>query len=204
MLKIFYGNDRKSARAAIERLLGRDYEVIEAENLERGDMDTIFRGVSIFGDSRKILVKSLSENKACWSYIAQYADTPHEVIVWNTGLDKRSVVYKELAKTKTEFKEFKIVEDDKDKWIVFNTFDAALAGKTAEALRLCEKMQKEETEPYVVIGSLAAACYKKMTMNAKARAALKILAKVDLDIKTSVTEDAWLPIKVGLVKISKL
>ena len=64
MIKIFYGNDRVKAREMIDKLLGKDYEVIEAENLTRGDMDSVFYGTSLFGETRKILVKSLSENIA--------------------------------------------------------------------------------------------------------------------------------------------
>ena len=46
MIKIFYGNDRVKAREMIDKLLGKDYEVIEAENLTRGDMDSVFYGTS--------------------------------------------------------------------------------------------------------------------------------------------------------------
>ena len=72
MIKIFYGNDRVKARAMIDRLLGKNYEVIEAENLTRGDMDSVFLGTSLFGETRNILLKSLSENKECWEVLPKY------------------------------------------------------------------------------------------------------------------------------------
>ena len=42
MIRLFYGGDRVAARKMIDRLLGDDYEVIEAESIERADMDSIF------------------------------------------------------------------------------------------------------------------------------------------------------------------
>ena len=39
MIRLFYGGDRVAARKMIDRLLGDDYEVIEAESIERADMD---------------------------------------------------------------------------------------------------------------------------------------------------------------------
>ena len=67
MIKIFYGNDRAKVQEAVKRLFGDSYETIEAENITRADMDTVFRGTSLFGDVRKILVKSLDENKECFN-----------------------------------------------------------------------------------------------------------------------------------------
>ena len=63
MIKIFYGNDRQKAQLAIAKLLGDDYEVIEAENITRGDMESIFKGTSLFGETRRILLTGLNENK---------------------------------------------------------------------------------------------------------------------------------------------
>ena len=94
MIRLFYGGDRVAARKMIDRLLGDDYEVIEAESIERADMDSIFFGTSIFGDTRKILIKDLSENKSCWEVVLDYIKTPHNIIIWNTTLDARTTVYK--------------------------------------------------------------------------------------------------------------
>ena len=62
MIKIFYGDDRVKAQAAIKKLLGDDYEVIEGENLLPSDMASVFYGGSLFSDERKILIKDLSTN----------------------------------------------------------------------------------------------------------------------------------------------
>ena len=142
MIKIFYGNDRVKARAMIDRLLGKNYEVIEAENLTRGDMDSVFLGTSLFGETRNILLKSLSENKECWEVLPKYLKTTHNVIVWENTVDKRSVTYKALAgESDVEFKEFKQVEEIDPK-LVFEIFDAAYGGNGKRALQLCDKAGK--------------------------------------------------------------
>ena len=59
MIKIFYGNDRQKAQEAVNKILGKEYELIEADSITRADMDSIFRGTSLFGENRKILLKDL-------------------------------------------------------------------------------------------------------------------------------------------------
>lgn len=48
MIQLGYGDDRVKAQQAIIKALGAGYETIEADGLTRGDMDSIFHGVSIF------------------------------------------------------------------------------------------------------------------------------------------------------------
>ena len=38
-MKIFYGSDRAKIELAVRKVLGDNYETIEAENLTRADMD---------------------------------------------------------------------------------------------------------------------------------------------------------------------
>ena len=45
---------------------GEDFEIFEGENLTAGDLDSLFLGLSIFGENRRILVKNLSFNKELW------------------------------------------------------------------------------------------------------------------------------------------
>ena len=99
MIKVFYGEDRIAARKTIDKLLGGDYEVIEAENLQPSDMASVFLGVSLFCEKRALLVKDLSANKDCWDLLPSFMDEcPHDVILWETKLDKRSTTYKTLSK----------------------------------------------------------------------------------------------------------
>ncbi len=202
MLKVFYGGDRLAARKAIDMLFWSDYEGVEAENLERVDMDTIFYGTSIFGDKRKILVKDLSENKSCWEAIPKYIDTPHDVIIWNAVTDARTTTYKELKAAKVEMRAFQIVENKEEQFIAFNAMADALRGDTKAALLKCEKMELK-SEPYLVIGAFTSEACKHLATSRKAREAIKILAKADMDMK-STGLDGWNVVKSAVVKISKL
>ena len=203
MIRIFYGDDRVKAREAIDRQLGKEYEVIEAENLTKEDLPSVFLGTSLFGETRSILIKNLSDNKDCWAVVPNYiADCTHSIIIWENKLDKRSVTYKELAKNKNiEFKEFKLAETF-DKNAVFGVFDAAFRGDSKEALKLCETIELTN-DPYMFMGLMTTQAIKKMQYNnSKAPRVLKILAKADMDMKTTGL-DPWVIIKTALLKISK-
>ena len=201
MMRVFYGDDRVRAQAAINKLLGKDYEVIEAENLQPNDMASVFLGTTLFGETRKILVKGLNENKDCWEMLGKFVDTPHEVVVWPSALDKRSVVYKELAK-KVEFKEFKLPEKV-DHFYAFKIIDEAFAGHGAKAVKMCEPIETTD-DPYQMMGAMVSATLKKLEMRSgKAPRALKILAKTDLAMK-SATVDGWQIVKVALLEIGAL
>lgn len=203
MIKIFYGNDRVKARAMIDRLLGKDYEVIEAENLTRGDMDSVFLGTSLFGETRNILLKSLSENKECWEVLPKYLKTTHNVIVWENTVDKRSVTYKALAgESDVEFKEFKQVEEIDPK-LVFDIFDAAYGGNGKRALQLCDKMESTN-DPFRLMGLMTTQAFKKLEMRqTKASKVMKILAETDMAMKSTAVEP-WNLVKAALLRIANI
>lgn len=202
-MKIFYGNDRIATERSIKQVLGDDYEIIEAETLARADMDTVFRGTSLFGDVRKILIKNLDENKECFNVFEQYIDTPHNVVVWLTSLDRRSVTYKALAKNKSvEIKEFKLPEV-REKFYTFKIFDEAVMGHGEKALKMCEEVETTD-DPYMTLGAFASSAYKKLELRQKkATEMIKILAKADLDMKRTGI-DGWKLIKKALLEIAAL
>lgn len=203
MIKVFYGEDRVKARKMIDRLLGGDYEVIEAENLTTSDMASVFLGTSLFGDRRKILLKDLSLNKECWEMTPNFvADCPHDIILWETKLDKRSATYKALSKDKNiEFKEFALAEDPNTK-LVFDILDAAMRGDNG-TIKMCEKIE-QTNDPYMFMGLMVSQAIKKLQFNnAKAAKALKVLAQTDIDMKSTGIEP-WKLIKMALLKISSL
>ena len=203
MIKIFYGNDRVKARAMIDRLLDKNYEVIEAENLTRGDMDSVFLGTSLFGETRNILLKSLSENKECWEVLPKYLKTTHNVIVWENTVDKRSVTYKALAgESDVEFKEFKQVEEIDPK-LVFEIFDAAYGGNGKRALQLCDKMEATN-DPFRLMGLMTTQAFKKLEMRqTKAPKVVKILAETDMAMKSTAVEP-WNLVKAALLRIANI
>lgn len=206
MIRIFYGNDRIKAREMAERLLGADYEVIEAENLTRNDMESIFKGVSLFGADRKILIKGLSENKECWEALGNYIETTHLVVLLENSFDKRTTNNKALAASKlVELKEFKLPEQ-LDRFASFAPFDAAFKnGDAKRALAECDKLQKAGTEAFPLIATMSTQVLKLLNngKNVKAVAATKILAQVDMDTK-STGMDAWDLVRIALIKIAAL
>ena len=203
MIKVFYGEDRVKARKMVDKLFDGEYEVIEAENLTTNDMASVFLGVSLFGESRKILVKDLSANKECWDMVPNFvADCAHDVILLESKLDKRSATYKGLSKDKkVEFKEFALAEDPNSK-IVFDIFDTAMRGDK-NVIKMCEKIE-QTNDPYMFMGLMVSQAIKKLQYNnSKAVKALKILAQADVDMKSTGIEP-WKLIKMALLKISCL
>ncbi len=201
MIRIFYGDDRKAAQKMVVRELGDGYEVVEAENLTANDMPSVLLGASLFAETRSILIKDLSENKECWETLPKYvADCPHKVVIWETKLDKRSVVYKELSECENvEFKEFKQAEDP-DAKKVFDIFEAAMRGDGKTAVKLCEKIETTN-DPYLFMGLMVSQAVKKLQFNnSRAPKALKILAAADLDMKSTSLEP-WAIVKMALLKI---
>lgn len=203
MIKVFYGEDRVKARKMVDKLFDGEYEVIEAENLTTNDMASVFLGVSLFGESRKILVKDLSVNKECWDMVPNFvADCAHDVILLESKLDKRSATYKALSKDKNiEFKEFALAEDPNTK-LVFDILDAAMRGDK-NAIKMCEKIE-QTNDPYMFMGLMVSQAIKKLQFNnAKAARTLKVLAQTDIDMKSTGIEP-WKLIKMALLKISSL
>ena len=201
MIKIFYGNDRQKAQLAIAKLLGDDYEVIEAENITRGDMESIFKGTSLFGETRRILLKGLNENKECWEVLPEYLETTHEMVIWLSTLDKRSTVYKAIAKRKeVEVKEF-AQEGKVDRFLAFKIADEAFAGHGARAVKMCEELE-QTSDAYLTMGAFVSQAGKKLEIGKpKAINAIRILAKADLDMKSTAV-DGWKILKIALLKIA--
>lgn len=203
MIRIFYGDDRILARKMIDKQLGADYEVMEAETLQASDVASVFLGTSLFGETRNILLKDLSANKECWAMLPKVADDcTHNIVLWESKLDKRSAAYKSLSKNKNiEFKEFKLAEDPNKK-LVFDVFEAAFSGDSKKALMLCGKIESDN-DPYMLLGLMVTQAVKKLQFNnSRAPKVLKILAQADIDMKSTGIE-SWKIIKMALLKIGE-
>ena len=194
MIKIFTGDDRIRAKKEIKKLLGEDYEVIDAADLIPRDLPKIFRGTTIFDAHRRILLRDFTANSSIYSELTKYLDTPHDVILLETKLDKRLNAYKEI-KDKLEIKEFKLPPKT-DFREVYNIYNLAKRnGKRAvEELR---KIEPDE-DPIRFTGLLVSQALKEF--NPKI---LKELSKLDLELKSSKI-DPWLLVESFLLKISKL
>ena len=84
-------------------------ETIDASNIEKDQLLSIFMGQSLFSEQRLIVLSGLSEQSEYWSALPEWAgklsDTTHIVLV-EGKLDKRTTTYKWLQKnvTTTEYK----------------------------------------------------------------------------------------------------
>lgn len=201
MIKIFYGEDRISAKKAIEKVLGKNYEVIEGSELELSDLPNIFLGTSLLDSDRKILIRDLSVNKPVFEKVSDYLHSSYDIIIFETKLDKRSVAYKTL-KDKVEIKEFAAKKDPSFS-LVFNIYNTAKKdGK--KAVKDLEKIKNQE-DPIMFFGLLASQAIKdyQKTQGTKEKKALKELSKLDLDLKSSKLS-SWLLIESFLLRFSSL
>lgn len=204
-IKIFYGSDRLAARKAAERILGADFEVIEAEDLTAADLESIFRGMTIFdmGAERKILLKDLSQNAECFEKLPEYADTTALVAILEGKLSKVLASVKAVFACKEiEAKEFTLKEElARDKFENLAPFNSAYAGRGGEALRKL-KLIKDRSAAPVIIGTMGSQAMKYID-KPKGQQALKIIAKADLMTKSSKV-DMWVPVEWALLQIAQL
>lgn len=203
MLAIYYGEDRAAALEAAKKALGAKYEVIEGENLTAADLPNIFRGASLFEAERRILLKDLlaSPDKAILEKIPDYADTPHQIIMLEDKLDKRTSAYKTLAKTAT-IKEFK-PKVKVNTGLAFDIYDTALRNGP-RAVQMCAELAKTSAAQEVIgAWTWKAAQNYQNHPGARERRALKALAEVDLQMK-SAGQDEWLLLEAFLLGLSRM
>lgn len=199
MIRIFYGEDRVKAKDAAQRILGDGYEVLEGNEIKIADLPSIFFGTSLLAEKRAILVKDLGENKSVFEKLPEYLATPHEVILLESKLDKRTATYKEV-KDKIEIKEF-ILPKNMDFKIVFDIFGTAKRdGKKAiEMLRKIEDTQ----DPFMFFGLLASQAVKDFgfRQGRKEKRVLIELSKLDILMKTTSIQP-FLLIESFLLQVS--
>lgn len=201
MIRVFYGDDRVKALAEVERILGKDHETIEGAELETRDLPSVFLGVSLFAEKRKILIRDMATNKAVYDELPKYLNTPHEVILLESKVDKRAVTYKDL-KDKIEFKEYKLPEK-----VNFNAvFDIYRIAKRDGAKAVAElKKIEPEQDPMMFFGLLVSQALKDYAARpgVKEKRILKELSLVDMQMKSSAVEP-WLLIEGLLVRMRTL
>lgn len=199
MIKIFYGDDRVRAKNQITEILGQDYEVIDGADITIDDLPSIFLGASLFASHRKILIRDFTASKLVYDELEKYLTTPHDIILLETKLDKRSATYKSL-KDKLEFREFKLPENT-DFRIIFDIYRTAKTdGK--KAIKMLEKIKPSE-DPIKFTGLLVSQALKDYTnhQGIKEKRALKELAKTDLQMKTTKV-DPWLLVESFLLRLA--
>ena len=202
MIKIFYGDDRTRATKDIKKILGENYEVIDGETLTPNDLPSLLLGASLFSASRNILIRDLSQNPPCFEKLKDYQTTPHNVIIFESKLDKRLKSAKELERCGLEFREYKKLQPVNSREI-FSVFDLAARGNGPRAVTLLKKFEKTE-EPIQFSALLATQAIKNYATkkDATSRRILKRIAKLDLDLKSSPL-DPWLLIEATLISLSR-
>ena len=199
MIRIFCGDDRVRAMNEVQKILGENYETIDSADLTIKDLTLIFLNKTLFADKRKILLKDFTLNSEIYPKLPNFLNTPHEVILFETKLDKRTATYKEI-KDKVEIREFKLPESV-DFRMVFDIYRVAKRdGK--RAIEMLEKIKINE-EPIRFTGLLVSQALKDFSNHpgAKEKQVLKDLAKVDIEMKSSKI-DPWLLVESFLIKLS--
>lgn len=201
MIKVFYGDDRVHANQEIKKLLGKDYEVIDGPEINNDDLPSIFYGTSLFSTERRILIRDFTANKPAYEQLPNYLNTPHSVILLETHLDKRSVIFKNL-KDQIEFREFKLPEDP-NFTLVFDIYRTAKRdGK--KAITMLEKIKSNE-DPIKFTGLLVSQAIKDFSAHQgiKEKKVLKALSKLDIQMK-STKIDPWLLVESFLLSLQTI
>ena len=201
MIRIFTGDDRIRANQAIQQTLGSDYEIIEGTDLTPSDLPSITKGTSLFTDKRQILIRDLSNNKATFEKLPDYLDTPHNIIILESKLDKRTTTYKAL-KDQVEIREF-VLPPDPNLKLVFNIYTTA-KHDGSKAINMLDKIQQHE-DPVKFCGLLVSQALKdyRARQGTKEKKALKELSMLDLNLKTT-SYQPWLLIRSFLLRLSSL
>lgn len=201
-MKLFYGNDRLATEKAIKALFGDEFETVNGD--EDFDAESLFLGMSLFQEERKILLKNLNQNKLVWQKLPDYMATPHQIIIWNEKIDARDKVIKSLKALGVEMREFKRAEKI-DQGAVFKVFDAVWARKAQVALKLCKELEKTN-DPFAFVGLLTTQIARKLLIKSsekRAAAMLKTLAQIDVKMKQSGVEP-WALVKIAVAKLASL
>lgn len=201
MIRIFTGENRIRANQAVSQILGENYEIIEGTDLTPNDLPSIFQGASLFSVKRNILIRDLSDNKPTFEKIPEYLDTPHDVIILELKLDKRSATYK-ILKDQIEIRDFPMPKDPNIN-LVFDIYRTAkVNGK--KAVKDLDKIKHHE-DPIRFCGLMISQALKdyRAHQGTKEKRALKELSKLDLDLKTTSLEP-WLLIQSFLLRVSSL
>lgn len=201
MISVIYGDDRVRAKKEIEKILGKKYEIIEGAELGPADMPNIFRGNTLFGGKRKILIKDFFANKAVSMQIAEYLDTEHVVVMQEMKLDKRASAYKAI-KDKIVVREYALPKNP-NMGVVFDIYKTAKRDG-AKAVKMLESV-KEDEDPIMFCGLMVSQALKdyRAHQGVKEKRALRELSKLDLDLK-STSLQPWMLVQSFLLRLSSL
>jgi len=200
MIKVFYGEDRVKANQEITKFLGEDYEVIEGGELVSNDLPSIFMGASLFESKRKILIRDIFTNKEVADRLSEYVGSPHDVVLFEMKIDKRSNAYKKM-KDAVEFREFAMPRDA-NAGMVFDVYKIAKRDG-ARAVAMLRKIESSQ-DPIMFAGLVATQAMRDYNarQGVKEKQVLKGLAKLDMELKSSKIAP-WTLVEAFLLTIGK-
>lgn len=201
MIRIFTGENRTKAGQEIKKILGQDYEVVEGIDLTPSDLPSVFLGTSLFTETRNILIRDLSTNKPVFEKLPDYLNTPHNIIIQELKLDKRSTTYKAL-KSQIEITDFPLPRSP-DQGLVFDIYKTAKRD-SKKAISMLERI-KQTQDPIMFYGLIASQALKEFNLRQgiQEKRIIKELATVDLQMKSS-SVDPWLLIESFLLRLPSI
>lgn len=198
MIKIFTGENRLAANKAINNFLGSKYEIIEGVNLTPELLPSLLLGSSLFATQRQILIRDLSENEPVFAELPKYLQTPHNVAIFESKLDKRLAAYKDI-KDQVQILDFPVAAPKYNP-----AFDIYKIAKTdgKKAVELLRQIEHQE-DPIMFTGLLVSQAIKDFANNQgnREKQTLKALSALDLQLKTSPI-DPWLLVESFLLAIT--
>ncbi len=199
MIRIFYGDDRKAAEIAIKKVLGANFETLEGTNLDLAELPSLFLGGTLFASERALLIKDLGDNRAVMDAVAGFLDTPHNVVIWESKLDKRTAFYKEI-KDKVEIREFALPQVNGFS-VAKNIYNMAKRDG-AKAVKMTEEIMND-TDPYMFFGAIASLAISDFSLRqgTKEKRVLTELSKLDIEMKSSSIQP-WLLLQSFLLQLS--
>lgn len=199
MIRIFTGDDRVKVGVEIRKILGEKYEVIDTAELTKKDLPSIFLGTTLFDTKRRIVLRDFSSNAEVYAEITKYLNSPHEIVLFEMKLDKRTVTYKEI-KDKVEIREFKLPAQDFRR--VFDIYKVAKKdGK--KAVEMLREIETDE-DPIRFTGLLVSQALKDFQARPleREKEMLKRLAQLDMQMKSSKIE-SWTLVEGFLIGVKR-
>jgi DNA polymerase III delta subunit len=203
MMYVFYGDDRVRATKEVEKVLGKEYEIFDGEELEEADLVDLFLGRSLLAEKRKILIRDLSLKKEMWEKLPEFIEgTENEIVLLEPSFNKSLKTSKAIVKAGAKVQEFKL-KPKTDPRAVFEIFRIAQrdGARAVEELRKIEDTQ----EPFMFFGLIATQAVKELGYRAgkHEKAVVKELGKIDMIMKGSEMEP-WMLIESFLLRMRSL
>ena len=162
MIHVLYGENQFQKRQALEVLI-KDADVMryDGEMLSLDELQDIFIGQSLFGDSINHIIVGLSGNGDIWPVLSTIVcDEQKTIILIENAIDKRTKTYKWLQKTAKmqEFTPFN--ERQKSQLIKWCMVEAERLGfqlQSIQAERLIDRLGYDQLRLFHVLEQLSLA-----------------------------------------------